>query len=116
MTCRQRCCAARPCRWVVLRTSPLVLPLLAQARVDPREQHAIGLERLARTRLPMAVGMLLAFLVGALPIEAYYYPQHIDGYLAVLALEFVLSGVCLVAVRIWSQHARVIATAWASIM
>ena len=84
--------------------------------MDPREQHAIGLERLARTRLPMAVGMLLAFLVGALPIELYYYPRHIDGYLAVLALEFVLSGVSLLAVRVWPQHARVLATAWASIM
>ena len=97
-------------------TSPLVLPLLAQARVDPREQHAIGLERLARTRLPMAVGMLLAFLVGALPIELYYYPRHIDGYLAVLAVEFVLSGVCLLAVRVWPQHARVLATAWAGVV
>ena len=64
----------------------------------------------------MAIGMLLAFLVGALPIELYYYPQHLEGYLEVLAAEFLLSGVCLLAVRIWATHARAIATAWASIM
>jgi signal transduction histidine kinase len=94
----------------------VVLLLLAQARVDPRQQHVLGLERLARARMPMAIGMLLAFLVGALPIELYYYPKHIDGYIAVLALEFVLSGVAILAVRWWPRHARAIATAWASMM
>jgi signal transduction histidine kinase len=84
--------------------------------VDPREQHALGLERLACARLPMAIGMLLAFLVGALPIEFYYYPNHLEGYLEVLAAEFLLSGICLLAVRVWETRARAIATAWASIM
>jgi signal transduction histidine kinase len=97
-------------------TSPLVLPLLAQPRVDPREQHALGLEQLARARLPMAVGMLLAFLVGALPIELYYYPQHANGYVVVLGIELVLSGLTLLAVRLWPLRARAIATAWASVM
>jgi len=84
--------------------------------VDPREQNALGLERLARARLPLAVGMLLAFLVGALPIELYYYPWHVRGYLTVLGVEFALSGIALLAVRWQPYQARAIAAAWASVM
>jgi len=84
--------------------------------VDPREQHALGLERLACARLPFAVGMLLAFMLGALPIEAYYYPSHVETYVVVLAVELALSGLTLLACRWWPHRARAIATAWASVM
>lgn len=84
--------------------------------MDPREQHALGLERLAYARLPFAVGMLLAFLIGALPIEAYYYPHHVEWYVVVLGVEFAFSGASLFAVRFWPQYARAIATAWACFM
>lgn len=94
----------------------MVPPLLGRSRVDPREQHALGLERLACARLPLAVGMLLAFLIGALPIEAYYYPRHVETYVLVLAIEFALSGLAVLASRWWPHRARAIATAWASVM
>ena len=94
----------------------MVPPLLGRSHVDPREQHALGLERLARARLPFAVGMLLAFLLGALPIEAYYYPWHVETYVLVLAVEFALSGLAVLASHWWPHRARAIATAWACVM
>jgi signal transduction histidine kinase len=84
--------------------------------VDLREEHVRELERAARERLPLAQVLLVAFLVGALPIEAYYYPAHRDGYVAVLALEVVVSLLAYVAVRLRPDRARVIALAWASAM
>ena len=84
--------------------------------MDSREQHVLELERLARARLPLAIALLLAFLGGALPIEAYYYPWHLRGYCLILGVETVLSLVALLAVR-WRPHdARAISAVWASVM
>ena len=84
--------------------------------MDSREQHVLELERLARARLPLAIALLLAFLGGALPIEAYYYPWHLRGYCLILGVETLLSLVALLAVR-WRPHdARAISTVWASVM
>ena len=94
----------------------MVPPLLARPPVDSREQHVLELERLARARLPLAVALLLAFLGGALPIEAYYYPWHLRGYCLVLGLETALSLVALLAVRWRPRDARLIATLWATAM
>lgn len=84
--------------------------------MNSREQHVLELERLARVRLPLAVALLLAFLGGALPIEAYYYPGHLRGYCFVLGIETVLSLLALVAVRWRPREARLVATVWASAM
>jgi signal transduction histidine kinase len=84
--------------------------------VDSREQHARELEKLARARLPLAVALLLAFLVGALPIEAYYYPWHLRGYCLVLGIQTGLSLVTLVAARWWTDRARLVAAVWATVM
>ena len=84
--------------------------------MDSREQHVLELERLTRARLPLAVALLLAFLGGALPIEAYYYPWHLRGYCLVLGIETGLSLIALLAVRWRPRDARVIATVWAAAM
>lgn len=94
----------------------LVPPLLRAPCVDPRERHALGLERLACARLPFAVGLLLAFLLGALPIEAYYYPRHVETYVLVLGVELAFSVATLLAARFRPRRARAIATAWACVM
>lgn len=74
------------------------------------------LEKLAHARLPLAVALLLAFLIGAIPIEAYYYPWHLRGYIVVLGVECALSLIALLASRVWPKRARLVATAWASVM
>ena len=74
------------------------------------------LERLACARLPLAVALLLAFLGGALPIEAYYYPAHVRGYLLILGVEAVLSLLAVVCARWLRDRARLVATVWASVM
>jgi signal transduction histidine kinase len=94
----------------------MVPPLLAHPPVDSREQHDRELEKLARARLPLAVALLLAFLVGALPIEAYYYPWHLRGYCLVLGVQTALSLVALIAARWWTNRVRVLATVWATVM
>ena len=68
------------------------------------------LERLACARLPLAVALLLAFLGGALPIEAYYYPAHVRGYLLILGVEAVLSLLAVVCARWLRDRARLVAT------
>jgi len=84
--------------------------------VDSREQHRLELEKLARARLPLAIAMLIAFLGGALPIEAYYYPAHLRGYLLILGIEVILSLVALLCARWRPDRSRLVATVWASVM
>ncbi|MBY0275313.1 HAMP domain-containing histidine kinase [Candidatus Binatia bacterium] len=84
--------------------------------MDSREQHVRELEKLARARLPLAAALLLTFLVGAIPIEAYYYPWHLRGYFVVLGVESALSLVALLAARWWPHKARLVATVWSSVM
>lgn len=74
------------------------------------------LEGLAFRRLPLAIGILLAFLAGAFPVELYYYPAHGGTYLSVFLLE---SGVSALAYLLASQvpaNTRLIAASWASAM
>lgn len=73
-------------------------------------------ERLTFERMPAAIGLLLTFLIGALPVELYYHPQNLSPYLVVYAAEVGLSGVCWVAVGHWRSQAVAIATTWASLM
>ncbi|HEY8516779.1 MAG TPA: HAMP domain-containing sensor histidine kinase [Candidatus Binatia bacterium] len=89
--------------------------------MDPREQHALeqhalGLEHLAFARLPRAMCLVLVFIAGVLPIELYYYPEHRDTYLAVLAFEALFSAASYVWLRLQPTRARAIAIAWASVM
>ena len=94
----------------------MVPPLLGHFTVDSREQHILELERLARARFPLAVVLLLAFLGGALPIEAYYYPTHVRGYLLILGIEAALSMLALLCASWRPEKSRLVATAWASAM
>ncbi|MEW6272942.1 MAG: HAMP domain-containing sensor histidine kinase [Thermodesulfobacteriota bacterium] len=84
--------------------------------MDPREQHALELDRLACARLPLAMWLVLAFVAGALPIELYYYPEHRDSYLLVLGIEGLVSILAYVWLRWQPLLARAIAIAWASVM
>ena len=116
MSSEQRFRAAAAWKAPSARDPRVVPALLACPLVDPRETHLVQLERAARSRLPLAVALLLAFLVGALPIETYYYPAHVRGYVLVLGVELTLSVVALLLVRRWPHRSRAIATAWASVM
>lgn len=66
--------------------------------------------------MPLAIGILLAFLIGAFPVEAYYYPGHRAAYLAVLAVEAVLSGIALLLAWVSRFWVRWIATLWGAAM
>lgn len=77
----------------------------------PRE-HRDELERLALRRLPLAMGILVIFIGGALPIELHFYPDRLEPYLAVFVVELVACAVAWAAARRWPDHARAIATAW----
>jgi signal transduction histidine kinase len=70
------------------------------------------LDGLAYRRLPLAIGIVLAFIAGAFPVELYYYPLHRPFYLIVLGLEAAVSAFAyLLASRLRTQT-RLIATAW----
>jgi len=77
-------------------------------------EHRRALEALALRRLPLATGVFLAFLAGALPIELYFYPDRLPAYLFVFAVEVAVSWAAWVAARRWGDHGRAIAAVWGS--
>ena len=80
--------------------------------VDCPREHRDELERLALRRLPLAMGILVVFIGGALPIELHFYPDRLRPYLAVFLVELVVCAVAWTAARRRPDHARAIATAW----
>jgi signal transduction histidine kinase len=80
--------------------------------VDRRGEHREELEDLARRRLPVATGILMLFIGGALPIELHFFPGRLRPYLAVYVAELLVCAVAWAAARRWRRHARAIATAW----
>jgi signal transduction histidine kinase len=84
--------------------------------VDLARRHRIAVERLALRRLPLAIVVLILFLATSLPIELYYYPGRLGPYLAVYAVELVVSLAAWVAARRRRRQARAVATAWAAAM
>lgn len=84
--------------------------------MDLRRQHREALEQLAFRRLPLAMGVIVAFVGWALPIELYLYPDRLRPYLAVYAVELLVCAVAWLAARRWSRYARLIATAWGAVL
>lgn len=84
--------------------------------MDLEREHRAELERLALRRLPLAMGILVLFIGGALPIELHFYPDRLRPYLAVLVIEVLLCGLAWVAARRWPAHARAIATGWGALL
>jgi signal transduction histidine kinase len=84
---------------------------MPRGSIDQRE-----LEALALRRLPFAIGILLAFLAGAFPIELYYYPSHRVYYLSVLVLEAGVSALAYVLATQIPSSTRLIAAAWGAAM
>jgi signal transduction histidine kinase len=80
--------------------------------VELEREHRAELERLALRRLPLAMGILVLFIGGALPIELHFYPGRLESYLAVYLGELAVCGIAWGAARRWPHHARRIATAW----
>jgi signal transduction histidine kinase len=84
--------------------------------VDLAGEHRAELERLALRRLPLAMGILILFIGGALPIELHFYPGRLEPYLAVYAFELAICGIALAAARRRPDRARLIATTWGSVL
>lgn len=80
--------------------------------MDLLREHRLELEQLALRRLPLAMGILVLFIGGALPIELYYYPGRLRAYLGVYAVELVVCAIAWLAAWRFPDHARAIATAW----
>lgn len=58
------------------------------------------------------MAILAFFILGALPIELYFYPDRLRPYLAVYAVEMAVCAVAWVVAWRRPAHARAIATAW----
>jgi signal transduction histidine kinase len=84
---------------------------MPQGPIDQRD-----LESLALRRLPLAIGILLAFLAGAFPVELYYYPSHSGTYLSVLVLEAGVSALAYVLASRIPSSTRLIAASWGAAM
>ena len=84
--------------------------------MDLNRQHDQELERLALRRLPLAMGILMLFIGGALPIELYFYPARLQPYLAVYACELAVCAFAWLVARRWPDRARVTATVWGSLI
>ena len=84
--------------------------------MDPRAQHRREIEALALKRLPIAILVLVLFMAGAFPVEAYYYPEHLPLYLAVYTIEILLCGLAYLVARRRSDRAQAVAAAWAGAM
>ncbi|MEO6028730.1 MAG: HAMP domain-containing sensor histidine kinase [Candidatus Binatia bacterium] len=84
--------------------------------MDLDREHRAELERLALRRLPLAMGILLFFILGALPIELHFYPGRLRPYLEVYVVEMALCGIAWAAARRWPEHARAIATGWGAVL
>lgn len=82
--------------------------------MDPRARHRAEIEELAFRRLPVAMAAVIFFISGSLPIEWYYYPDHVGTYAVVLAVELALCAAAWVLARTWRRRVQAIATAWAA--
>lgn len=84
---------------------------MSRGRTDELE-----LERLARKRFPLAIAILLTFLVGAYPVELYYFSDRGWYYLAVLGVEALVSALAYGLVCLAPSRTRLIATCWGAVM
>ena len=62
------------------------------------------------------MGILALFIIGALPIELFFYPDRLWTYLAVYAVELIACGIAWTAARRWPHRTRAIATVWGGTM
>ncbi len=84
--------------------------------MDLHRQHAAELERLALRRLPLAMGILMLFIGGALPIELHFYPDRLRPYVTVYVVELIVCAFAWLAARRWRDHARRIAMLWGGLI
>jgi signal transduction histidine kinase len=76
-----------------------------------RERNALALRR-----LPLAMGVLVLFLAGALPVELYHYPARLRPYLLVYGVEILVCVAAYTVARWWRGQALAVAAGWAAAM